>query len=71
MDLEKDCHLSPREEECLLWAARGKSSWEVGMIIGISSNTVNFHIKNAMRKLDASSRTAAIVKAIGLGIILL
>ncbi|MER9237304.1 LuxR family transcriptional regulator [Mesorhizobium sp. M0622] len=64
-------HLSSREKECLLWTARGKSSWETGMILGISANTVNFHIKNIMRKLDAASRTVAAVKAIRLGLIVL
>ncbi|MER9222945.1 LuxR family transcriptional regulator [Mesorhizobium sp. M0644] len=62
-------NLSPREKECILWTARGKSSWETGVILGISSNTVDFHLKNVMRKLDAVSRTVAAIKAVGLGII--
>ncbi|MER9671228.1 LuxR family transcriptional regulator [Mesorhizobium sp. M0203] len=61
--------LSPREKECILWAARGKSSWEIGKIIGISKNSVNFHIKNVKQKLDASSRTLAAIKAVNFGII--
>lgn len=61
--------LSLREKECILWTARGKSSWEIGKILGISVNTVNFHIKNAMRKLDTASRTVAAVKAVNFGII--
>ncbi|AJD43835.1 LuxR family transcriptional regulator [Rhizobium sp. SEMIA 4085] len=62
-------HLSKREKECILWVARGKSSWDIGTIMSISANTVNFHIKNVMRKLDAASRTVAAMKAISLGII--
>ncbi|WP_244560045.1 helix-turn-helix transcriptional regulator [Ensifer aridi] len=61
--------LSLREKECVLWVARGKSSWDIGVIMRISENTVNFHIKNVMRKLDTSSRTVAAIKAISLGII--
>lgn len=61
--------LSPREKECILWTAEGKSSWEIGQILGISVNTVNFHIKNVMRKLDTCSRTSAAIKALQLGII--
>lgn len=61
--------LSVREKECMIWTARGKSSWEIGTILGISANTVNFHLKNAMRKLDTASRTAAAIKATNLGII--
>ncbi|MER9329757.1 LuxR family transcriptional regulator [Mesorhizobium sp. M0488] len=61
--------LSHREKECILWAARGKTSWEIGEILGISANTVNFHIKNVTRKLDAASRTVAAIKALEFGII--
>ena len=62
--------LTPRERECLVWSARGKSSWDIGMILGISEDTVNFHIKNSMAKLDAGNRIMAIVKAIRMGLIL-
>ena len=62
--------LTPRETECLTWSSRGKSSWDIGMILGISENTVNFHIKNAMKKLDCSTRILAIVKVIRMGIII-
>jgi LuxR family transcriptional activator of conjugal transfer of Ti plasmids len=62
-------HLSPRERQCLKWAAEGKSSWDIGVILSISENTVNFHVKNAMRKLGVSRRTVAAIKAIDLGLI--
>lgn len=62
-------NLSQREKECILWTARGKSSWEIGRILGISINTVNFHIKNVQRKLDTASRTVAAIKAVNFGII--
>jgi DNA-binding CsgD family transcriptional regulator len=61
--------LSEREKACLSWAAVGKSSWEIGRILCISENTVIFHIKNAMRKLGANSRTLAAFKAVELGLI--
>lgn len=61
--------LSERERDCLSWAAIGKSSTDIELIMSISRNTVDFHIKNAMAKLDASTRTFAIVKAIRLGFI--
>lgn len=65
------CHRNyEREKSCLSWTALGKSSWEIGQILSISENTVVFHIKNAMRKLGASSRTLAAVKAIQLGLII-
>jgi LuxR family transcriptional regulator, activator of conjugal transfer of Ti plasmids len=61
--------LSDRERECLNWTALGKSSWSIGKILGISESTVNFHIKNVMKKLKTNSRTAAAVKAMSLGLI--
>jgi LuxR family transcriptional activator of conjugal transfer of Ti plasmids len=61
--------LSDREKECLGWAAAGKSSWDIAVILSISENTVNFHVKNAMKKLGATRRTLAVVKAINLGLI--
>ncbi|MFB9985518.1 LuxR family transcriptional regulator [Mesorhizobium kowhaii] len=68
-DFEAIPELSKREIECILWTARGKSSWEIGCILGISVNTVNFHIKNVMQKFDTGSRTAAAIKAVNFGII--
>lgn len=61
--------LSTREIECITWVSRGKSSFVIGTILGVSENTVNFHIKKAMNKLNCSSRTAAAVKASKLGIV--
>jgi DNA-binding CsgD family transcriptional regulator len=61
--------LSQRERDCLNWTAQGKSSWDIGMILAISENTVNFHIKNAMRKLGSTSRIVAVLKAVRLGLI--
>ncbi|SCB51598.1 DNA-binding transcriptional regulator, CsgD family [Bradyrhizobium yuanmingense] len=49
--------LSERERQCLRWVEEGKSSWEIGVILNVSLNTVNFHLKNAMRKLETSTRT--------------
>ncbi|TCU32792.1 helix-turn-helix transcriptional regulator [Rhizobium azibense] len=68
-DIESAPNLSLREKECILWVARGKSSWVIGTILGISDDTVNFHVKNAMRKLKVNSRTVAAMKAVDFGII--
>ncbi|WP_084558367.1 LuxR family transcriptional regulator [Mesorhizobium sp. LNJC394B00] len=61
--------LSAKEKDCILWVARGKSSQDIGAILGISGDTVNFHVKNSMRKLGCSSRTVAVVNALKSGII--
>ncbi|WP_245322528.1 LuxR family transcriptional regulator [Mesorhizobium sp. WSM3882] len=67
--IENTSNLSPREKECILWTAKGKSSWEIGKILGISINTVNFHIKNVIKKMDANSRITAILELLKRGII--
>jgi DNA-binding CsgD family transcriptional regulator len=61
--------LTARERESLLWVIGGKTSWEIAKILGVSENTVIFHINNAKRKLDANSRTQAAAKALALGLI--
>ncbi len=61
--------LTPRECECLGWVAQGKSSWDIGQLMAVSEHTVNFHLKNAMRKFDTASRVTAAVRAASLGLI--
>jgi len=59
--------LTERELECLRWAAAGKSDWEIGQILLISSKTVNYHIENAKRKFGVATRVQAIVAALRIG----
>jgi DNA-binding CsgD family transcriptional regulator len=61
--------LSPRELECLKWSKEGKSYADIGDILGISDRTVEYHISNALRKLEAPDRITAIVRAIHYGIL--
>ncbi len=56
--------LSPREFECLQWAAQGKSAWEIGRIIGISRRTAAFHLDNAKAKLGVHSICQAVARLI-------
>jgi DNA-binding CsgD family transcriptional regulator len=55
--------LSDREIETLTWAARGKTSAEIALIVGLSKRTVDFHIDNARAKLGVATRIEAAVKA--------
>lgn len=55
-----DVQLSPREMECLLWAAKGKSAWATAKILGISDATVKFHLGNVREKLNVTSTRQAI-----------
>lgn len=55
--------LTVREEDCLRWAADGKTTWEIAQILHLSERTVNFHLNNAVQKLDARNRQHAVAKA--------
>ncbi|WP_352916861.1 LuxR C-terminal-related transcriptional regulator [Mesorhizobium sp. M1348] len=54
--------LTPREFECLKWAARGKSARDVGQILGVSKRTVTFHLENAKEKLGVRTINQAIAR---------
>jgi LuxR family transcriptional regulator, quorum-sensing system regulator BjaR1 len=61
--------LSDREQEVLKWSARGKTRTEIADIMCLSENTVSFHNKNILRKLDANNITLAVLKALHMGLI--
>lgn len=56
--------LTEREMECLAWIARGKTSDEIALIIGISRNTVNNYITSIMNKTATKSRAEAVAEAV-------
>src|SRR4029077_4552104 len=60
--------LSARETEVLWLIAEGLSNKEVASRLGLDANTIKFHLRNAGRKIGATSRTkAAIDFALGQG----
>ncbi|MDN5005505.1 LuxR family transcriptional regulator [Bradyrhizobium sp. GCM10027634] len=61
-----DCALllSPRELECLEWAAQGKSAWEIGCILGISRHTVSSYLDNAKEKLGVRTIVQAATRLV-------
>lgn len=61
--------LSPREREVLQWTAKGKSTWEIAVVLGISEKSVEFHMEAAKRKLQVFNRTHAVAKAIMLDLL--
>ncbi|UTM40150.1 LuxR C-terminal-related transcriptional regulator (plasmid) [Rhodococcus pyridinivorans] len=60
---ERVHHLTPREQEVAVALSTGQSNYEIAADLFISVNTVRFHIRNILRKLDAKNRSevAAIV----------
>ena len=61
--------LTKREVEILRWTAQGKSSEEIASVLHLSINTINYHIKKSIAKLEAPNKTAAAVKAAVLGLL--
>lgn len=61
--------LSKREKECLEWTSVGKTSYEISLILGVSENTINNYISNAMRKFGAVNRSQLVAIAIRSNII--
>jgi LuxR family quorum-sensing system transcriptional regulator CciR len=61
--------LSPRQTECLFWVQQGKSSRDIGTILGVSHRIVERHVLRACRKLEVRTRVQAVVRARTLGLI--
>ena len=51
--------LTDRQRECVMWAARGKSDWEIARILGISHETVIEHLRHARERYGVGKRTLA------------
>ena len=61
--------ISSRQAQCLYWASRGKTDFEIGLIMGISHAAVRYHISAIVDRLDCVNRAQAIYKAAQLGFI--
>jgi LuxR family transcriptional regulator, quorum-sensing system regulator SolR len=57
-------NLTSRELEILKWVKHGKNNTEISELISVSTKTIEYHIGNILKKLDASNRTAAVVIAL-------
>ena len=61
--------LTARELTVLKYLALGKTREEVGIILGVSAQTVKSHSKSIQVKLDAPNTTGAVSRAYELGIL--
>lgn len=61
--------LSPRELECLGWVSQGKSSSDIGSILGLSARTVDSYLEKAASKLGVRTRIEAVVVGVRRGLI--
>jgi two-component system, NarL family, response regulator YdfI len=63
--------LTPREIEVLGMMAEGLGNKEIAWRLGLSEHTVKFHVSTIFAKLNAASRTEAVILGIRQGLILL
>ncbi len=59
--------LTARESQVLELMAQGRSNKRIAAELGISEHTVKFHVNAILHKLDADTRTEAVVQAARLG----
>jgi DNA-binding CsgD family transcriptional regulator len=56
--------LSLRERQCIELIARGKSDFEIGVILGVSEHTVHNTVRRVMRKYGVATRIQAFARAL-------
>lgn len=56
--------LTDRQRDCVLWAARGKTDWEISRILGVSVETVVRHIKQARERYGVQKRTSLAIRTL-------
>jgi LuxR family quorum-sensing system transcriptional regulator CciR len=56
--------LTPRQRDCAVLVAQGKSDWEIGQLLGISESTVHKHIEDAKRRFGVSTRIQLVVRSL-------
>ncbi len=61
--------LTGRELEVLVLAGRGLTNKVIAVQLGISDRTVQNHLANIFHKLQAETRTEAVMRAVALGLI--
>ncbi len=61
--------LTDRQREILQWAAEGKTDKEIAAILNVSEHTIDKYMRQCRESLAAPNRTAAIVRALRLGLI--
>ena len=68
-DAEASSPLTEREVEVLRLVTAGLRNKEIGARLGISENTVKFHLRNIVEKLHAESRTELATRALREGLL--
>ena len=61
--MEETRYLTEREQQTLELIASGHSNKEIARVLGISAETVKWHLKQMYEKLQVSSRMQAVNQA--------
>ena len=56
--------MTPRQLDCVMLVAQGKSDWEIGQVLGISESTVHKHIEDAKRRFGVCTRVQLVVRSL-------
>ena len=56
--------LSPRQLDCLVLIAQGKSDVDTAQLLGLSKSTVHEYVENAKRKYGVASRVQLIIRTL-------
>lgn len=56
--------LSPRQRDCLVLVAQGKTDWEIAKVLGLKQSTVNGYIDDAKAMLGVTRRPQLVMRAL-------
>jgi LuxR family quorum-sensing system transcriptional regulator CciR len=56
--------LTERQRDCVVWAARGKTDWEIAKILGVRHDTVIEHLRHARERYGVGKRAQLTVHAL-------
>ncbi len=56
--------LSPRQLDCLVLIAQGKSDVDIAQLLGLSKSTVHEYVENAKRKYGVASRVQLVIRTL-------
>lgn len=61
---QRPLRLTPRQRDCLLWAIKGKTDWEIGHILGLKEETVSEYLDSARERYGVTKRLPLAIHAI-------